>query len=316
MNNITRKSYRVMGGYFTFMCYPQSHMSESEVEELFDSAYKEVKRIEQKFTDFAPSAFNTINEQAGHAPCPVDQEIFDLILKSIAISKRSDGLFDISYASVGHPWREARRQGMQMSASERARLSQFIDYTKIELDAKNKTVFLPHPEMKIGLGGIGKGYAVDRAFELLKSRGLYNFFVNGSGDIRVHSHSEAPRRWRLGLRNPLSKNSEAHAGFIQLAQGAVATSGGYIQKIDNSDKRLDHHILSPSGARSMDEIISATIISDDCLSADTEATIVMNKTIPEALSYLNQNQIFGALISKQGQSYLSEKALKCFGQVA
>ena len=104
------KKYSVMGGEFNFMCFPQNFHTEQQVEDIFDKAFLEVKRIEKKFTDFHPSEFNKINELAGIGPCQVDDEIYNLIRKALIISKNSDGIFDISYASIGHKWREAKKK--------------------------------------------------------------------------------------------------------------------------------------------------------------------------------------------------------------
>lgn len=152
-----------MGGEFIFMCFAQNFFDRKKTEAIFDVAFAEVKRIENKFTDFYPSEFNTINDFAGIKPCPVDNEIFDLIKSSIQISEESEGTFDISYASIGHKWREAKKKGTLLSDKERLKYKQLVDYKKIILNEDVKTVFLPDKEMRIGLGGIGKGYAVDRA---------------------------------------------------------------------------------------------------------------------------------------------------------
>ena len=166
--------------------------------------------------------------------------------------------------------------------------------------------------MKIGLGGIGKGYAVDRVFDLLKSKGLYNFYVNGSGDIRVHSHVMAERPWKIGIRNPFSKDMTKSIGIIQLREGSIASSGGYIHKIDNK-KFTDHHILNPKKGFSEENLIAVTVIDKEMVAADTTATILMNLSSHEAVAYLNQYKLMGFVIDSSGKTSLSNKALKSFG---
>ncbi|MBT5095619.1 MAG: FAD:protein FMN transferase [Halobacteriovoraceae bacterium] len=307
------KSYRAMGGQFTFMCYPQNFHTVKEVLTIFDAAFTEVKRIEDKFTDFKESPFNQINKLAGVKPCKVDQEIFDLVQIAQGISEKSNGLFDISYASVGHAWRNAKNLGLPFENTERKKLREFVDYKKIVMDSNECSIYLPYPEMRIGLGGIGKGYAVDCAFKVLKEAGLYNFYVNGSGDIRVHSSASAPRMWKIGIRNPLSSDPSKSVGVIQMANGAVATSGGYVHKVKNSDEKPDHHIVDPETGRSRDGIIASTILADNCLESDTAATVVMNLSGDEGREYLNQNELFGVVINREGETFLSQKAQKSFG---
>ncbi len=307
------KRYRAMGGEFLFRCFPQNFHSHKDVEKIFDQAYQEIKRIEEKFTDYKPSPFNQINDCAGINPCVVDEETFNLVQQSIKISEDSNGIFDISYASVGHPWRIAKTEGFVLSALERNKLKQYIDYKKIKLNKKEKSIYLPHKKMRIGLGGIGKGYAVDSAFKLCKHAGLYNFYVNGSGDIRVHSNENAPRAWKIGIRNPLSSDPSKSIGIIQMTNGAIATSGGYIQKINNHDNKADHHIIDSSSGRSREEVISSTVIAKDALDADVIATILMNLSSNDAVTYLNNQNLIGCIVSKNGTCLLSDKAITQFG---
>lgn len=304
-----QKTYKAMGGEFSYMCFPQSFYSRKEIEEIFKLAHDEVIRIQNKFTDFHPSAFNKINDLAGIGPCIVDSEIYDLIKKSIEISEGSNGYFDISFASIGHEWRKAKQINRKLSLEERNCLLEWVDYKKIILDDVNQSIFLPSKKMKIGLGGIGKGYAVDKAYKVLEKAGIYNFYINGSGDIRVHSNKNAPRHWKVGIKNPFSNIKTQSVGLIQLSNGAVATSGSYIQKIDNGD----HHIINPKTGNSLSKIVSSTILSENCVTSDTAATIVMNMDHYEALNYLNQESLMGVLIDEYGKSHLSTKAINHFG---
>lgn len=310
---LLQKTFKAMGGEFKFECYPQEFHSKSDVLDIFEKASSEVNRIESKFTDFQDSEFNKINGCAGDRPCVVDSEIFDLVTKSIELSKKSNGLFDISYASIGHAWRDAKKNGVTLSMVKRKELLELVNYKKIVISKGSSTIFLPHKDMRIGLGGIGKGYAVDRAYDVLKEHGLYNFYINGSGDIRVYSHQNAPRLWRIGIQNPLSNDKSKFVGTLQIAEGGVATSGSYMNKVDNEIDELDHHIINPRSGKSKNSIISTTIFSSTCLEADTTATILMNMDTQEAVRYMNKHQIFGALIDKSGKTFLSKKALSCFG---
>jgi thiamine biosynthesis lipoprotein len=122
--------------------------------------------------------------------------------------------------------------------------------------------------------------------------------------------------WKIGIRNPLSKDSSKSIGVIQIANGAVASSGGYVHKVENisqdSSHRPDHHIIHPKTGKSGSEVISSTILSTSCLESDTLATIVMNMQAEEAKDYLTNNDIFDVIINKDGKSLLSHKALSSF----
>lgn len=312
MNDIIcRKTYQVMGGEFQFLCFPQNFLSKDEVYQLFDDAFAEVKRIETKYTDFKPSHFNQINQSAGIRPVVVDDETIFLIKESLRVSAQSSGIFDISFASIGHLWRDKKEKNEVLDQETITNQLPFINYKLIEINEQDKTVFLPFAQMRIGLGGIGKGYAVDQVYRLFIKRGLYNFYINGSGDIRVHSRPDAPRKWRIGIRNPLSADASKSVGVIQMGLGAIASSGGYIHNV-NGDK-YNNHIINPKTGVSNRDIISSTVLADDALTADTTATILMNMSKSEAVHYLNDHNLMGLVFDSAGISYLSNKALANFG---
>ncbi len=299
-----------MGCSFNYKAYPQTHLTNDQVIELFREAHREVQRIEDKFTDFRDSPFNNINQLAGQSPCPVDQEIIDLVLKSFEISELSSGLFDISFASVGHRWRHYKREEIPFPPKERAELEKLIDYKKIQIDQKLKTIFLPHSKMRIGLGGIGKGHAVDSAYDILRKHRLENFYINGSGDIRVHSSKHAPRAWKIGIRNPFNKDPNISAGMIQISNQSVSTSGSYIQ-FNKADSK-DHHIIR----KDIQEIsvVSATVIHETCLMTDTLGTILMTLSPTKAIQFLDKIGVSGILIDQTGKTHLSALALQQFGK--
>lgn len=308
--NYVEKKYHAMGGVFIMKCFAQSRFKIVEVEKIFNMAFSEIKRIEAKFSEFNPSLVTEINNDSGLRATTIDNETLFLLNKSNQFAKRSAGTFDITFASLAIEWRKAKEEGRVLSDEFRYELAKQINYKQLQIDSEKMTIYLPSKLLKISFGGIGKGYAVDRAYEILKIEGLENFYINGAGDIRVHSNKDAPRPWRIGVTNPFAP--EKHAGVIQLANGAVATSGSYIQKIINKDEKLDHHIVSPVTGRSVDSIISATIISDFAMESDTTATIVMNMNEKDALKYLNNNKLYGCLINKNGKTLLSKTALNNF----
>ncbi len=311
MDQIIQKKYKVMGGEFQFSAFPQVYHGPAEVLKFFDEAYEEVKRIEIKFTDFYPSYFNRINDASGVNPVVVDDETLYLINRSIEFSKKSQGLFDISFASIGHLWRDHKDKDQILDQSIIDEHLNFIDYKKIQINKKEKTVFLPYPKMKVGLGGIGKGYAVDRVYDLFIAKGLSNFYINGAGDIRVHSGADAKRKWRIGIRNPMSKDPNKSVGVIQISSGAIASSGGYIHNVLGD--QFNHHIINPKTGKSKRTIIGSTILALDTITADVTATIIMNMDVTCALKYLNNESLTALFFDSKGVSYLSDKALKNFG---
>ncbi len=306
---LIQKTFHAMGGQFIFSCYAQEEKKLS-IYALFDLAFLEIQRIEDKFTDHRPSYFNQINDNAGINKVKVDDETMLLIDISAELFRKSNKLFDISFASIGHQWREYQKRKEKIPEHIIKEKLSLVNFNLIEIDKINKTIFLPFSEMRIGFGGIGKGYAVDQAFKILRENNLNNFCINGSGDIRVYSEENALRKWQIGIRNPLSKNTDRAIGIIQLSNGAVATSGGYNNHIE-TDKN-DHHIINPLTGRSRSDIIQSTIIANDAITADTNATIIINQNPKNALDYLNDNKICGLFIDQTGMSHLSKMAQDFF----
>tara|TARA_R110000868_G_scaffold154736_1_gene380920 strand:+ start:39321 stop:40259 length:939 start_codon:yes stop_codon:yes gene_type:complete len=295
--------HAAMGGEFVFLAYPQKNKSKDDVLALFNLAIQEVDRIEAKLTDFKDSPFNRINDHAWKNAYVVDDEIFNLLQTALSFSKTTNGLFDISFASLAHRVRVAKAQNKNLSKKEIDYFKSLINYKHIELDPNERTISFANKDMRIGFGGIGKGYAVDRAFELLENNDLINFSVNGSGDMRVHSAPDAPRPWRLGIRNPFAKDSTSAAGIVQLSNGALVTSGNYV--------RGDHIINVNSDAPA--ELASVTLIDKTALSADVLATALMNLNSSKAMDFLNSRNLIGLAIDLSGKTHLSTQAISHFG---
>lgn len=302
-----------MGGTFTIKVYPQSYYERDQVESIIRKSFDEVRRIETLLTDFSDSPFNKINDHAGIHPVKVDEETFQLIKESIEFSKVSRGIFDISYASVGHLWRKYLKEGIPPKEEDIQKAKQYIDYRLIELDKEKRTVYLPHSLMKISLGGIGKGYAVDRLYYYLRQEGLENFQVNGSGDIRVHSSTDAPRAWRIGIQNPFSNNDKKLMGYLEVANGAVATSGDYKQTKIFKGRKI-HHIISPSTGYSINEVVSATVFSSRAITADVYGTICLLHSAEKAIEILDEAELKGFVVHKSGKVFASQKVSQQFNQ--
>ena len=294
---------KAMGGEFVYMCYPQKNFSKDDVLELFKEAHQEVLRIESKYSEFKESVITAINKNAYNAPVEIDEETYNLLKISLDFSIKTDGFFDISFASLSIPKRKAKSHKQELNKNDEKRLASLINYKNIYLNPKKSEVSFLKDEMQISLGGIGKGYAVDKAFEFLKKKGITNFSVNGSGDLRVHSSPDAPRPWRLGIRNPFAKDPTQAAGVVQLQNGSLVSSGIYVQ---------GEHIIQSINHEDRD-LVAVTIIADDTMTADVYATTLMNHQSAKAIDFLNKEQLIGLTIDKNGKTSLSKRGIEHFG---
>jgi thiamine biosynthesis lipoprotein len=301
---------KIMGGHFSIFAWTTSEQEAERIRSAIAEGFNQISLLEDKLTDFRPSPFNRINEWAGIHPVAVDQETFDLIEHALLISKDTDGAFDISYASVGQLWRSARQSGILPNVAEIEAKRRYVDYRLIQLNRRELTVYLPYKDMKIGLGGIGKGHAVDKFYQFLRQQNISNFMVNGAGDVRVHSQRDAPRPWRLQVRNPFSEDIKKSMGVVQLANGAMATSGDYINYVKSTEslQRKYHHIIDPKLGFPTNEIVSCTVMAPTAIVADTIATSVIVMNLKMGLKYLNQKKFIGFVVTKDGVVHLSTSA--------
>lgn len=173
-------------------------------EACIDDAIAEIRRIESLLTTFSDeSQTNRINRMAGIEPVQVDQEVLDLIDRSLNISELTQGAFDISYGSIDKRFWNFDTSMTQLPDRQEARnMVRLINYKNVCLDRAENTVFLKRKGMRIGFGGIGKGYAADRAKYILQQRGVEHGIVNAAGDLITWGMSGSGDPWTVGIANP------------------------------------------------------------------------------------------------------------------
>jgi len=263
-----------MGSPFTIAAYPCAPgLAGGKLAAAVGFAFAEIARVEDLLTDFRPSPFNEINEQAGVRPVKVTDEIMTLVELSLTAAAETGGAFDISCAPVGMLWREAFRKGLPPAPGEIERARALVGYGRIKINRARCEIYLPEKGMRISLGSIGKSYGVDRAFEVLKDLGVKNYFVNGAGDIRVSSAAGAARPWRVGIKNPF-RADEAACGAFLVSRGAVVTSGDYERCMVYNGRRY-HHILDARTSAVRDDISSVTVLDSTAVLANLSSTAVM-----------------------------------------
>jgi thiamine biosynthesis lipoprotein len=237
-----------------------------------DQAYAEIKRIEELLSDRRrESKVSEINRSAGRRPVQVPAELFGLIRESIRFARVSDGVFDITVQGLGDLWDfHSAVFRVPDVGVVRDRLS-LVDYRKIRLQQEGSTVFLEEPGMQISLGGIAKGYAVDRAVEVLRESGIKGGIVCGGGDLVAFGKREDGGAWKVGVRNP--RDPGKNICVIPVSDLAVATSGDY-ERYRMAGGRRYHHIIDPRTGYPSRGCMSVTVVAENALDADALATAV------------------------------------------
>jgi thiamine biosynthesis lipoprotein len=233
-------------------------------------AFQEMKRIETLMSPWIDSSDVTrINRSAGKEWVKVSPETMEVIKKAKEISELSEGGFDITVAPLVELWREAGERKTPPSMKDVKGKLDLVNFRKIGIDPKGK-VFLEKEGMAIDLGGIAKGHAVDKAFNVLRSLGYNNLIVNAGGDLRVGG-TKNNQPWSIGIQNP--REPQNILTRIPLSDVAVATSGDYQKFFIYQDKKY-HHIFNPKNGFSTEGCQSVTIVTKDCTTADGLATAI------------------------------------------
>ena len=233
-------------------------------------AFQEIKRIEILMSSWIDSSDITrINRSAGKEWVKVSNETLEVIKKAKEISELSEGGFDITIGPLAEIWRKAREEKVPPSTEEVKEKLDLVNFKNLKVDQEGR-VFLKKKGMGVDLGGIAKGYAVDRGFEILKSLGYKNLIVNAGGDLRVGGLKNN-QPWSIGIQNP--RETQNILTRISVSDVAVATSGDYEKFFIYQGKRY-HHIFNPRDGFPTDGCQSVTIVTKDCITADALATAV------------------------------------------
>jgi thiamine biosynthesis lipoprotein len=242
---VHHRTYQVMGTEAVFSAWTADI---DKADQAFAAAYAEIRRIEALMTDWerpgqAASDVVRINATAGKpTPVTVSEETLQVIQASLDMSRRSDGAFDITYAAMRGLWKFDEDMEKRIPpAAEIERRRKLIDYRDVIVDAKKRTVQLRRAGMRLGLGGIAKGYAVDRCAEVLRRYGLHDFMVQAGGDLFV-SGQKGKAHWMVGVRDPRAPKGIIAKMAIQ--DHAFSTAGDYERAFLLDGKRY-HHIIDP-----------------------------------------------------------------------
>lgn len=257
-----------------------------EANKYIDTAVAEITRIEKLISSWdANSQTSEINRNAGIKPVKVDAELFQLIERAIGISKLTDGAFDISYASMDKIWKFDGSMTAMPTEEEIAASVSKVGYRNIELDKEKSTVFLKLQGMKIGFGAIGKGYAADKAKDLLIAKGVPSGIINASGDMNTWGKQANGNQWKVAITNPMDKNKVF--ALLPISNGAVVTSGNY-EKYVTFNGKLYTHIIDPRTGYPSSGIISVTVFAPKAELADALATSVFVMGKEAGLDRINQ----------------------------
>jgi FAD:protein FMN transferase len=289
---IHKREMKLMGNHFEIsVVAADAYWARQRI----DAGVKEIKRIEALLTTFNDeSETNRINALAGIRPIVVSEEIIQLIERSKRISEVTQGAFDITYGSVDKSLWNFDTQMTSLPDKKTAKKSvRLINYKNIEINHTDSTVFLKEKGMRIGFGGIGKGYAAEMAKNVMKRQGVTSGVVNASGDLTAWGHQPDGMPWTIGIANP--NLAQEIFSYMNITDMAVATSGNY-EKFVLIDGQRYSHTIDPKTGLPINGIKSVTIISSNAEIADAMATPVTIMGVKAGLHMINQIKNIEAII--------------------
>jgi FAD:protein FMN transferase len=298
-----KRTERLMGNSFEITVVTDE---EGWAQGKIDLAVAEIKRIEKLLTTFDEnSQTNQINKLAGIGAVKVDKEVFDLIQRSVKISALTDGAFDITYGSIDKGlWNFDKSMTSLPDEATAKSMVRLINYRNIILNEDDCTVMLKEKGMRIGFGGIGKGYAAEMAKALLKKEGVKSGIVNASGDLTAWGLQANNEPWTIGIANP--DNAHLPFSYMNITDMAVATSGNYEKYVKINGKKYSHTI-NPKTGLPVTGIKSVTIISPNAEIADAMATPVTIMGITAGINLINQIQHLECIIIDDRNKIYSSK---------
>lgn len=234
-----------------------------------DAVLDEMHRVDELMSTYKPeSQLSRVNRLAAGEAVPVDPELAGLIERSARLSELTGGAFDITYASVGYLY-DFRDRIRPTDAQIEQHLGA-INWRHVVVDRKHSTIRFTQPGVRVDLGGIAKGYAVDRAIDILHGMGIDHASVTAGGDTRI-AGDRFGRPWIVGIRHP--DDPDRVIARIPLADAAISTSGDYERYFDEDGQRY-HHIINPRTGHSASGVRSVTIIGPDATTTDGLSTSV------------------------------------------
>ncbi|TDX01726.1 FAD:protein FMN transferase [Dinghuibacter silviterrae] len=267
---------------------------------------EEIRRIERLLTTFSDDSETArVNRHAGEHPVAVSEETFALIERSLRLSALTQGAFDITYGSVDKRlWNFDQTMTELPDAATVKQMVRLINYRNVLLDRSAHTVFLKEPGMRIGFGGIGKGYAAERAKQVMQASGVTDGVVNASGDLAVWGHQPDGKPFTIGIVNP---NAVNHVfSTMEVTNMAVATSGNYEKYVMIGGRRYSHTI-NPRTGLPVTGVKSVTILCPNAELADAMATPVMIMGIRAGLDMIDQIRDMEAILIDDNDHLFTSK---------
>lgn len=272
------------------------HADPRQGAEVLEEVMSEMQRIDALMSTYKEdSEISAVNRDAAHSPVAVSDELAGLVARSLELSRLTGGAFDVTYASVGYLYDFRARQRPRAGQIKEALAA--IDYRFVVVDLDNSTISFQREGVRIDLGGIAKGYAVERGAAILRDNGIEHGIVTAGGDSRIVGDRRG-KPWIVGVRHPRDKQRVVTR--MPLRDEAISTSGDYERYFEEDGVRY-HHIIQPATGRSAGAVYSVTVIGPDATMTDGLSTSVFVLGVAEGLALVEKLPDYeGVIVDKNG----------------
>ena len=278
----------------------------AKADQAIDALLEEMRHIDDSMSTYKPtSEVSQVNAKAADGPMRISKELFDLLTTAKEYSVITDGAFDITYASVGYMY--DFRKHIHPDEAQIGKALPAVNFRHVLLDPKNQTVQFSQKGVRIDLGGIAKGYSVDRGIEVLKSLGFTRAYVSAGGDSRIIG-DRFGKPWMVGIRDPRKGEGQVITR-IPLVDAAISTSGDYERYFEENGVRY-HHIIDPHTGHSASKVRSATVIGPYATRTDGLSKTAFVLGPDKALEIYNRLDDIDAIIVKLDGTVVYSKGMQ------
>jgi FAD:protein FMN transferase len=271
-----------------------------------DALLDEMRHIDDSMSTYKPtSEVSEVNAKAADGPMHISKELFDLLTTAREYSVITDGAFDITYASVGYMY--DFRKHLHPDEAQIDKALPAVNFRHVLLDPKNQTVQFSQKGVRIDLGGIAKGYSVDRGIDVLKSFGITRAYVSAGGDSRIIG-DRFGKPWVVGIRDPRKGEGQVIAR-LPLVDAAISTSGDYERFFEENGVRY-HHIIDPHTGHSASKVRSATVIGPYATRTDGLSKTAFVLGPDKAMEIYNRIDDIDAIIVKLDGTIVYSKGMQ------
>ena len=273
---------------------------EAAVLSAFDAVFNEFDRLESLMSNWRPgSDVERLNAAAGQEPVPVSSDTMSVLEMAQQASEWTGGKFDVTFGVLSGLWKfDHDQDGTVPDMREvRGRLA-LIDYRRLKLERVQGTAFLERAGMRVNLGGIGKGYAIDRGVAILRSRGFHDFLIQAGGDMYAAGHRDG-QPWRIGIQDPRGSGGRAFAR-VAVSDSTVSTSGDYERAFVKDGVRY-HHIIDPATGEPARGCRSTTVLTGQAVVADALSKSVFLLGVDRGMALFERLHVEAVVVTTKNE---------------